>query len=59
MDVGFLKLFVFTEPIDMSDVPQSSPFQSSRGVVKSRPVLEQLWGTLVIPVVQRPSTKVA
>lgn len=37
----------------MSDIPQSSPFQSNRGVVKSRAVLERLWGTLVIPVVQR------
>ena len=26
IDVGYLKLFLFTQPVDLSHVPQSSPF---------------------------------
>ncbi|KAF9240014.1 caspase domain-containing protein [Melanogaster broomeanus] len=53
IDVGFLKIFLTTRPIDMSKIPQKSPFQVDRG---SAPVVMERgdsWGTILIPVVQR------
>ncbi|KZV62928.1 hypothetical protein PENSPDRAFT_230413 [Peniophora sp. CONT] len=54
LDVGFIKLFISTEYIDLSFVEQESPFEigSPRG---SDMTVEQpagVWDTLLIPVVQ-------
>ncbi|KZV74057.1 hypothetical protein PENSPDRAFT_648260 [Peniophora sp. CONT] len=58
-DVGFLKFFVSTRPIDLSDVEQHSPFvarnaRTLRQVARPPPVA--LWDTIIITVVQRRSS---
>jgi hypothetical protein len=43
-----------TEPIDLSSLPQGSPFEDARGAVKYRQGdTGKAWGTLHIPVIQR------
>jgi hypothetical protein len=54
MEVGFLKLFVSTEPIDLSKVPQFSPFDKRNRKIKQyegKP--NGLWHTSLITVAQR------
>lgn len=52
VDVGFLKLFLSTSPIDLSALPQPTPFNITRsGVNFSRPAVDT-WGTILIPIVQ-------
>ena len=63
VDVGILKLFLSRKPMDLSDVVQSSPFDSigarsdyttASQVKMKRPTkLRFLWDTILIPVVQR------
>jgi hypothetical protein len=53
-DVGFLKLFLTTEPVDYSNIPQTSPFnfrQRSNGNYKPKPRL--IWDTILVAIVQR------
>ena len=59
VDVGILKLFLSRKQVDLSDVAQSSPFESIgarstppakvKGPTKSR----FFWDTILVPVVQR------
>jgi len=56
VDVGFLKLFLSTHPVDLSDIEQASPFKDDGrhgGMrrVSSKPVLT--WDSMCIAVVQR------
>lgn len=54
VDVGFLKLFLTTEPVDYSNIPQTSPFDVNDrafGIYKPKPPL--IWDTLLVAVVQR------
>ena len=54
-DIGFLKIFLSTEPVDLSSIPQSTPFEKTRsgdGLAKNK---EEAWGTILIPVLQRLS----
>ncbi|PVG00050.1 hypothetical protein CPB86DRAFT_813539 [Serendipita vermifera] len=54
LDVGFLKLFLMTEPVELSRVPQASPFEEARPAVRfQQGKLAKAWGTLLIPVIQR------
>lgn len=53
IDVGFLKLFLSTKPIDLSNISQSTPFEDSRGSVDVSKNLGDIWGTILIPVIQR------
>ena len=56
VDVGFLKFFVSTSPIDLSDVQQSSPFEqkSFRALTQAkRPPPVASWDVINIVVVQR------
>ena len=60
VDVGILKLFLSREQVDLSDVAQSSPFDSigSRFQDKARGrkvklAACSLWDTILVPVVQR------
>ena len=61
VDVGILKLFLSTKPMDLSDIAQSSPFDSigaryitaPRVKMKGPTKLRFLWDTILIPVVQR------
>ena len=53
-DVGFLKLFLTTEPVDYSNVPQTSPFDiRQRGNGKYKPKPRLIWDTILVAVVQR------
>jgi hypothetical protein len=50
--IGFLKIYFTTEVVDLSHVPQKSPFGPvKRGLVLSRPKIKPVWGTVVIPVI--------
>ncbi|KIM20623.1 hypothetical protein M408DRAFT_33545, partial [Serendipita vermifera MAFF 305830] len=54
IDVGFIKVFLSTEQVDLSVVPQKSPFSKDypRGVdISEKP--RGLWETILITVVQR------
>jgi hypothetical protein len=53
IDIGHLKLFLSTEYVDLSHVPQHSPFASvpHLGAVINK--TQQIWDTILIPVVQR------
>jgi len=54
VDVGFLKLFLTTQPVDYSNIPQSSPFNSderANAPPKARPAF--IWDTILIAIVQR------
>jgi len=54
VDVGFLKLFLTTEPVDYSNIPQTSPFHldhRGNGTYKTKPRL--IWDTILVAVVQR------
>ncbi|KIM25370.1 hypothetical protein M408DRAFT_26358 [Serendipita vermifera MAFF 305830] len=54
IDVGFIKVFLSSRKVDLSTVPQLSPFDNNgRGSdsVKGRPA--GLWSTILITIVQR------
>ena len=54
VEVGFLKLFVGTEYVDLSHLAQLSPFNSARGI--SQAIIStkvSTWDTIVVPVVHR------
>ncbi|KIM28590.1 hypothetical protein M408DRAFT_137083 [Serendipita vermifera MAFF 305830] len=54
IDVGFIKIFLSTEQVDLSVVPQKSPFSKDypRGVdISEKP--RGLWETILITIVQR------
>jgi len=54
IDVGFLKLFLTTEHVDFSNVPQLSPFNGdNRGgqIMQLKPI--SLWDSILVTVVQR------
>ena len=60
LDVGFLKLFLTTEPVDYSNIPQFSPLSfdnRATGEAKLKPHL--IWDTILIAVVQRRTPLVA
>lgn len=52
-DVGFLKMFFTTQPVDLSDIPQRSPFIGGRADVARKKAPPQKWGTRLIPVIQK------
>ena len=57
VDVGFLKLFLTTEPVDYSTIPQPSPFEydlRKGGLCTpvARPT-HPVWDTILLAVVQR------
>ena len=49
--MGFLKVFLSTQPTDLSTLPQPTPFESDRAFA-DKPTLN-LWGTILIPAIQR------
>jgi hypothetical protein len=60
VDIGFLKLFLTTEPVDYSNIPQTSPFHldnRGNGTHKAKPRL--IWDTILVAVVQRRTPFVA
>ncbi|KAI0309055.1 hypothetical protein OF83DRAFT_1072600 [Amylostereum chailletii] len=52
LDVGYLKLFLSTKPVDLSSIPQSSPFPGPREAVKYHREIVDAWDTIKIAVVQ-------
>ncbi|KAH9477069.1 hypothetical protein JR316_0010985 [Psilocybe cubensis] len=53
IDVGYLKLFLCTQPVDLSNISQFSPFENSRGPVDTLKTTVKTWGTILVPVTQR------
>ncbi|KAF8961631.1 caspase domain-containing protein [Flammula alnicola] len=53
IDVGFLKLFITTKPVDLSSIPQQTPFEDARSSGSLSKTEIDTWGTVLIPVVQR------
>ena len=53
IDIGYLKLFLSTEHVDLSHVPQRSPFVPHLDVQAVTNKTTQIWDTILIPVVQR------
>jgi hypothetical protein len=54
VDVGFLKMFLTTEPVDYSNIPQTSPFNlGSRGNQTDKYKSPLIWYTILVAVVQR------
>ncbi|KAI0312157.1 hypothetical protein OF83DRAFT_1087200 [Amylostereum chailletii] len=52
LDVGFLKLFLSTEPLDLSSIPQESPFHGIRSGAPPRRKVRRIWDAVMIAVVQ-------
>ncbi|EDR08533.1 uncharacterized protein LACBIDRAFT_297307 [Laccaria bicolor S238N-H82] len=52
LDVGFLKTFLSTEPLDLSKIPQHSPFVDARGMGAANRDPTPTWGSILVPVVQ-------
>jgi len=60
IDVGFLKMFLTTEPVDYSNIPQTSPFDlNDRGNATYKPKPPLIWDTLLVAVVQRRAPLIA
>jgi hypothetical protein len=53
IDVGHLKMFLSTEHVDLSHVPQHSPFVPHRNIGNVTDNTTPTWDTILIPVVQR------
>ena len=52
--VGFLKLFLSSKPVDLSKIPQQSPFDgATRDGVDPEKDNVGAWGTVFLPVIQR------
>jgi len=53
LDVGFLKIYLSTQPVDLSGIKQGSAFSETRsGTPWSAPPGE-FWDTIIIPIIQR------
>ncbi|CCM00516.1 uncharacterized protein FIBRA_02550 [Fibroporia radiculosa] len=53
LDVGFLKVFLSTEYVDLSHIPQPSPFDRDRASRQAPRKPQEAWDTILIPVIQR------
>ena len=56
VDVGFLKLFLTTEQVDLSNIPQLSPFTRDNRAQVHAPLIAttaSIWDTILVTVVQR------
>ena len=53
VDVGYLKLFLSTEYVDYSHVPQDSPFLLDARVHRESKPKHRIWDTMLIPIIQR------
>ncbi|KAJ2926774.1 hypothetical protein H1R20_g10309, partial [Candolleomyces eurysporus] len=55
---GFLKFYFTSEVVDLSHIPQKSPFYSTRGfMIAKRSPTQKVYGTVLIPVIQRRKRK--
>jgi len=53
VEVGFLKLFLTTVPVDYSNIPQCSPFDLHRGPQRAQLKTFQTWDTINVVVVHK------
>lgn len=53
VDVGYVKLFLSTEYVDYSSIPQKSPFMYDEARSAEYKPKRRVWDTLSIPIVQR------
>ncbi|KAK7471968.1 hypothetical protein VKT23_000076 [Stygiomarasmius scandens] len=53
VDVGFLKLYLSTQYVDFSGIPQSSPLQQDRAIYDNPLPPPSFWDILMIPVIQK------
>ncbi|TFY62831.1 hypothetical protein EVG20_g6557 [Dentipellis fragilis] len=53
VDVGFLKLFLSTEQVDLAHLVQRSPFEEGRGAQEAPKRSTPIWDTILVSVVQR------
>jgi len=53
IDVGCLKIFLSTEKVDLSNIPQSTPFKGHRGPRPPKSKPRGLWHTILFTIVQR------
>ena len=51
-DIGFLKLYLSNQPIDLSYIPQMSPFSADRDIKPDNEDTSQVWDTITITLVQ-------
>jgi hypothetical protein len=53
VDIGFLKLFLSTEYVDLSDIAQESPFTTGipRSISRARTTKLSTWDTILVSVV--------
>jgi hypothetical protein len=49
---GFFKFYFSSEPLDLSHVPQLSPFDDVRGLTQVNQKVRPTWGTITLPVIQ-------
>lgn len=52
VDVGYIKLFLSTEYVDYSHVPQESPFLLEGRAHREVKPKQRVWDTMLIPIVQ-------
>ncbi|KAG6808941.1 hypothetical protein H0H92_002294 [Tricholoma furcatifolium] len=53
IDIGFVKLYVSTKYVDVSDISQDPPMPVCRNDKPFKKQPKGLWGTLTIPIIQR------
>ena len=53
LDVGFLKIYLSTQPVDLSGIQQQSAFLANRSAGEWHPEPQSLWDTVLIPIIQR------
>lgn len=60
IDIGFIKIFLSTTPVDLSAMPQPSPFEGTRSgkTYHGRPVVET-WATILFPIVQLRNPRIS
>jgi hypothetical protein len=56
IDIGYLKLYLTTKPLDYSNIPLVSPFDGRRREAgEGKPKIAEVWDTMKIPIIQRRS----
>ncbi|KDR67569.1 hypothetical protein GALMADRAFT_147105 [Galerina marginata CBS 339.88] len=53
VDVGFLKCFFSTSPVDLSRIAQIAAFNTAARITKPHKMVSGAWGSILIPVVQK------
>ncbi|EDR13903.1 uncharacterized protein LACBIDRAFT_321574 [Laccaria bicolor S238N-H82] len=54
IDVGYLVFFISSENVNLSTIPQETPFEGpGRKSVQKKPPAQLIYGTILVPIVQR------